>query len=123
MGVVGFVLKEAWSPENSPGPLCGGVRCVKDTAVDPKALPRRALGCALLQGTCERAGTPACGQAEPRGELGQTLTRDAEFAGYGAVSYTHLRAHETVLELVCRLLLDKKTLSITIVLTHLPVST
>ena len=26
----------------------------------------------------------------------------------GAVSYTHLRAHETVLDLVCRLLLDKK---------------
>ena len=26
-----------------------------------------------------------------------------------AVSYTHLRAHETVLDLVCRLLLDKKT--------------
>ena len=25
-----------------------------------------------------------------------------------AVSYTHLRAHETVLKLVCRLLLDKK---------------
>ena len=25
-----------------------------------------------------------------------------------AVSYTHLRAHETVLDLVCRLLLDKK---------------
>ena len=24
-----------------------------------------------------------------------------------AVSYTHLRAHETVLDLVCRLLLDK----------------
>ena len=27
---------------------------------------------------------------------------------YAAVSYTHLRAHETVLDLVCRLLLDKK---------------
>ena len=27
---------------------------------------------------------------------------------FGAVSYTHLRAHETVLELVCRLLLEKK---------------
>ena len=27
-----------------------------------------------------------------------------------AVSYTHLRAHETVLDLVCRLLLEKKTL-------------
>ena len=28
----------------------------------------------------------------------------------GAVSYTHLRAHETVLAIVCRLLLEKKTL-------------
>ena len=28
--------------------------------------------------------------------------------GYKAVSYTHLRAHETVLDLVCRLLLEKK---------------
>ena len=26
----------------------------------------------------------------------------------GPVSYTHLRAHETVLDLVCRLLLEKK---------------
>ena len=29
-----------------------------------------------------------------------------------AVSYTHLRAHETVLDLVCRLLLEKKQTSI-----------
>ena len=28
------------------------------------------------------------------------------------VSYTHLRAHETVLDLVCRLLLEKKTTEI-----------
>ena len=28
--------------------------------------------------------------------------------GTGPVSYTHLRAHETVLDLVCRLLLEKK---------------
>ena len=27
---------------------------------------------------------------------------------YGSVSYTHLRAHETVLDIVCRLLLAKK---------------
>ncbi|WDT36799.1 hypothetical protein PVA38_11215 [Streptococcus pneumoniae D39] len=27
---------------------------------------------------------------------------------HGSVSYTHLRAHETVLDLVCRLLLEKK---------------
>ena len=31
-----------------------------------------------------------------------------EILGRGAVSYTHLRAHETVLDLVCRLLLEKK---------------
>ena len=29
------------------------------------------------------------------------------------VSYTHLRAHETVLDLVCRLLLEKKKKTIT----------
>ena len=28
--------------------------------------------------------------------------------GHQSVSYTHLRAHETVLDLVCRLLLEKK---------------
>ena len=33
---------------------------------------------------------------------------DDELQGTSAVSYTHLRAHETVLDLVCRLLLEKK---------------
>ena len=32
----------------------------------------------------------------------------AENYGQVSVSYTHLRAHETVLDLVCRLLLEKK---------------
>ena len=32
----------------------------------------------------------------------------APMVGYTSVSYTHLRAHETVLDLVCRLLLEKK---------------
>ena len=31
-----------------------------------------------------------------------------ELDGALTVSYTHLRAHETVLDLVCRLLLEKK---------------
>ena len=35
------------------------------------------------------------------------LAPDAEQTR-GPVSYTHLRAHETVLDLVCRLLLEKK---------------
>ena len=40
----------------------------------------------------------------PLAEKGiRTLVIDVD-----AVSYTHLRAHETVLDLVCRLLLDKK---------------
>src|SRR5450756_730672 len=33
---------------------------------------------------------------------------DAMLAGVAAVSYTHLRAHETRHDLVCRLLLEKK---------------
>ncbi|WDT36911.1 hypothetical protein PVA38_12425 [Streptococcus pneumoniae D39] len=39
-----------------------------------------------------------------------TFTDDEESEKYSleAVSYTHLRAHETVLDLVCRLLLEKK---------------
>ena len=32
-----------------------------------------------------------------------------DFGNTESVSYTHLRAHETVLDLVCRLLLEKKT--------------
>ena len=34
--------------------------------------------------------------------------RKGTFPSVGAVSYTHLRAHETVLDLVCRLLLETK---------------
>ena len=42
--------------------------------------------------------------SDPTGGEGGTGVREAA----GAVSYTHLRAHETVLDLVCRLLLEKK---------------
>eukprot|EP00831_Metopus_contortus_P031026 TRINITY_DN25378_c0_g1_i1.p2 TRINITY_DN25378_c0_g1~~TRINITY_DN25378_c0_g1_i1.p2 ORF type:complete len:121 (+),score=23.05 TRINITY_DN25378_c0_g1_i1:470-832(+) len=37
---------------------------------------------------------------------GKEIKRDS--VSSGAVSYTHLRAHETSLHLVCRLLLEKK---------------
>ena len=33
---------------------------------------------------------------------------EAKYYDFDPVSYTHLRAHETVLDLVCRLLLEKK---------------
>ena len=42
------------------------------------------------------------------GGLGHMAVKIAK--AMGAVSYTHLRAHETVLDLVCRLLLEKKNL-------------
>ena len=42
-------------------------------------------------------------------ETEEEAVRLANDTEYGlAVSYTHLRAHETVLDLVCRLLLEKK---------------
>src|SRR5665811_2513685 len=37
-----------------------------------------------------------------------TATAEIEAIIHKPVSYTHLRAHETVLDLVCRLLLEKK---------------
>ena len=56
------------------------------------------------------------------GQMRDDLARAPAIAGRAAVdrigvqagdvcpvSYTHLRAHETVLDLVCRLLLEKKT--------------
>ena len=44
---------------------------------------------------------------------GETITVDT-------VSYTHLRAHETVLDLVCRLLLEKKKHNSTHIVNNLP---
>ena len=41
------------------------------------------------------------------GDVG-ALGLGAALATVASVSYTHLRAHETVLDLVCRLLLEKK---------------
>src|SRR5450759_5540392 len=43
-------------------------------------------------------------------ESGSSMSCSASYSGrkYGSVSYTHLRAHETRHDLVCRLLLEKK---------------
>ena len=45
-------------------------------------------------------------------ELGYTLTKAGNIPGfYTAVSYTHLRAHETGRNLVCRHLIEKKKIA------------
>ena len=43
-------------------------------------------------------------------ELERFVREAVDGTGLDPVSYTHLRAHETVLDLVCRLLLEKKTI-------------
>src|SRR5665811_1379765 len=55
--------------------------------------------------SAQRVGTPpACGgKSDCQHSLGWAASNRRR-----AVSYTHLRAHETVLDLVCRLLLEKK---------------
>ena len=63
--------------------------CIRD-----RAGPDRAAGLARL---VVGAGRPVAGDGVAAGARRT-----------GAVSYTHLRAHETVLDLVCRLLLEKK---------------
>ena len=48
-------------------------------------------------------------QVRDLAERGVAYQYYVEQAAAFPVSYTHLRAHETVLELVCRLLLEKTT--------------
>ena len=54
-------------------------------------------------GPCDhRLNVESVTQADVVGRIGGVRTEEVE-----AVSYTHLRAHETVLDLVCRLLLEQ----------------
>src|SRR5665811_1710267 len=45
---------------------------------------------------------------EKDGSGDDRIANNRKVSGVDPVSYTHLRAHETVLDLVCRLLLEKK---------------
>ena len=69
--------------------------CIRDSV---KLLP-------LGPGYGFHAGAPGAPVEQP-GDAGFGFFDNAP--GAPAVSYTHLRAHETVLDLVCRLLLEKK---------------
>src|SRR5665811_1359183 len=50
----------------------------------------------------------ASNMSEVAGVLGHEIEHVVKRHSVKPVSYTHLRAHETVLDLVCRLLLEKK---------------
>ena len=56
----------------------------------------------ILDGAIERAVQDLASRS------GKSAEEIRQMATTGAVYYTHLRAHETVLDLVCRLLLEKK---------------
>ena len=100
--------------------MVGGVGCEKATAFIPGAEsvadePRGRLARSVEVGSVAGLIPPA--ERENRVEaLGQADKRvlvatDCLSEGINLqhpVSYTHLRAHETVLEFVCRLLLEKK---------------
>ena len=51
--------------------------------------------------------TPEIGDRDRREVLAEWILGEQKMQ-FAPVSYTHLRAHETVLDLVCRLLLEKK---------------
>src|SRR5664280_2329578 len=108
-----------------PGPLEEEVQValprVADSAVDLQGHPGCLHGCVERPGRSVDHGTrelqlhPGAGQqvldrlkgADRLAEL-PALLGIVGSHGDHPVSYTHLRAHETVLELVCRLLLEKK---------------
>ncbi len=78
-----------------------GVAHVPVLFAEVMAALRPASGGAYLDGTLG-AGGHAAG-------LLDAAAPDGRLLGLDPVSYTHLRAHETVLDIVCRLLLEKKT--------------
>src|SRR5450756_1781530 len=67
-------------------------------------------GIATVSGRVGWVGTIWVAPAVRRRGLGRALTEAVieELEDSGSVSYTHLRAHETRHDLVCRLLLEKK---------------
>src|SRR5660398_172143 len=100
------MLRGPWSRGSSPG------RAATDIA-DPAASPGGEA--ADVDGYRSGLAPPCCsrgsGRRGRRGDcwrVGFPGPSQSPFAGSTPVSYTHLRAHETKANLVCRLLLEKK---------------
>ena len=73
-------------------------------APEPAAASRSALSSALA----ENAPPGTSSELKQEGEPIRTVFQDP--VNFNAVSYTHLRAHQTSQDPVCRLLLEKKKL-------------
>ena len=73
--------------------------CIRDSIYStfPSAEAAETVGRALVEGRLVACANVLAG-----------ITSIYEWNGAIPVPYTHLRAHETVLDLVCRLLLEKK---------------
>src|SRR5665811_920200 len=77
---------------------------LNSSARDPKVL-RAALN--RFGAVPEEQIAPVIDQLLEDGEAEHPEGARVRLMSFGSVSYTHLRAHETVLDLVCRLLLEK----------------
>ena len=94
----------AWhdaAPEQETEPLPPAIDAARPDALHESALSE--LAALLVAGDAARLqlAIAAAGRAAGLGNM-------RIFTQRGPVSYTHLRAHETVLDLVCRLLLEQK---------------
>src|SRR5664280_1397558 len=95
------------------GSLLRGVRASSDQ--EAAALARHAYSEKIAAGYNNRFGAstyflPSLATTDTGEFIDPKNFATAKYCGHchQAVSYTHLRAHETVLDLVCRLLLEKK---------------
>src|SRR5664280_2201736 len=87
-------------PYSPPGQI---IAALKGLQSDPDRLAAVLGGFSTAGSASDRlTGFRDAGGALLQAELGRRSV------GAISVSYTHLRAHETVLDLVCRLLLEKK---------------
>src|SRR5450756_2260299 len=104
-------VRVASSPDNAvdgsvlpdgPGPASKTGRCTRGTSVltllkSPASSNPVDLGWSAMRTNTYVLGTPGLVKVAGRGGHGECLRRSR-----GAVSYTHLRAHETRHDLVCR---------------------
>src|SRR5450759_5662547 len=72
----------------------------EDRVADPRGVTRRQVVC--------HQHVPARAAQQPDDVCADVTGTTCHEHGHESVSYTHLRAHETRHDLVCRLLLEKK---------------